>query len=243
LWPELEFDPGLKVERVMLRAGDELLLVLESDDPEVPEIEIGSDVSAVHLFQDNAVVLAGNPATRFEVLGRTFAVSAASFFQVNTSMAARMVQHVLGKLPSPAGTILDLYCGVRLFSAFLAPRCQRLVGVESSASACADFMVNLDEFNNVELYEGLAEEILPHLDLAPDAVVLDPPRAGLDRRVLDALIARKPASLIYISCDPSTLARDAGRLVKSGYRLVEAVPFDLFPQTYHIESISVFSRA
>jgi 23S rRNA (uracil1939-C5)-methyltransferase len=218
-------------------------VVLDSDDPDVPEMEIGSGVSAVHLFEDNAVVLAGNPSIRFEVLQRTFTVSAASFFQVNTAMAARMVEHVLSRLPGSCETILDLYCGAGLFSAFLAPRCKRLVGIESSPAACADFVLNLDEFNNVELYEGLAEEILPQLDVAPDAVVVDPPRAGLDRRVLEALVARRPASLVYISCDPSTLARDASTLVQGGYELVEAVPFDLFPQTYHIESISLFSRA
>ena len=73
-------------------------------------------------------------------------------------------------------------------------------------------------------------------------VILDPPRAGLDKTVIDALLALKPKTLAYVSCDPSTLARDAARLIAGGYQLKQVTPFDLFPQTYHIESISLFTR-
>jgi len=129
-----------------------------------------------------------------------------------------------------------------LFSTFLAPRCERLIGIEVSASACEDFAFNLDEFDHVELYEATAAKVLPSLQLEPDAILVDPPRAGLDRRAMDALLALGPEVLVYVSCDPSTLARDARRLVEGGYRLTRVTPFDLFPQTYHIESISLFTR-
>ncbi|MEW6092385.1 MAG: 23S rRNA (uracil(1939)-C(5))-methyltransferase RlmD, partial [Chloroflexota bacterium] len=132
--------------------------------------------------------------------------------------------------------------GVGLFSAFFAGKVRRLVGVEVSPAACEDFAANLDEFESVELYQAPAEAVLPGLDFTPDCVLLDPPRAGLDKSVLDALLVRGPERIVYVSCDPSTLARDAGRLVSGGYRLVEVTPFDLFPQTYHIESISLFER-
>jgi len=141
--------------------------------------------------------------------------------------------------------LLDLYCGVGLFSAFFASRAGRVIGVESSPSACEDFVVNLDEFENVELYEGAAEEILPAFvgrnNISTYSIV-DPPRAGLDPRILDAMQALGPRGIAYVSCDPSTLARDAKRLIAGGYRLVKVTPFDLFPQTYHIESISIFER-
>ena len=118
-----------------------------------------------------------------------------------------------------------------------------MLGVETSESACEDFAVNLDEFNNVELYEGAAEEVLPGLAGRLDSstlVIVDPPRAGIERHALDAILEIKPRMIAYVSCDPSTLARDAARLINGGYRLVEVTPFDLFPQTYHIESISIF---
>jgi 23S rRNA (uracil1939-C5)-methyltransferase len=152
---------------------------------------------------------------------------------------------VLELAPPAAGTVLDVYCGVGLFSAFLAPRSGRLIGVESSAPACEDFAANLDEFDHVELYQGAAEKILPALAGRvpnPACVLVDPPRAGVDRRVLEALVQLGPASIIYVSCDPSTLARDAARLVNQGYVLKKVTPFDLFPQTYHIECISLFER-
>ncbi len=242
-WPGLEFEPGLGLERITLRLGaqDDLLLVLES--PEPPELETEAGLSVVHLLDDEAVVMAGEESLAMEVNGRSFQVSAGAFFQVNTPVAGRMVTHLLERLPVDSRTtLLDVYCGVGLFSAFFAARVGRLVGVELSPAACADFAVNLDEFDNVELYQAPAEEVLPHLDIHPDLVLLDPPRAGLDKRVLDALLAQAPARLAYISCDPSTLARDAARLLAGGYRLVEITLFDMFPQTYHLESISIFAR-
>jgi 23S rRNA (uracil1939-C5)-methyltransferase len=116
------------------------------------------------------------------------------------------------------------------------------VGIELSPEACADFAANLDEFDHVELYQGPAEQVLPALQIKPGLVVVDPPRSGLDRAVLEALVHLAAPLLIYISCDPATLARDTRRLLEGGYLLQQVTPFDLFPQTYAIESISVFVK-
>ncbi len=250
LWPQLAFEPETNIERVSLRTGkeEEMILVLESDLPEAPELEIEAEISVAHVFEENAVVLAGNDHIVISVLGRDFRVSAASFFQVNTAMAEKMVNHLITNLPItnlPITTLLDVYCGVGLFSAFLAPKCEHLIGIESSPSACEDFSVNLDEFDHVELYEGLAEVVLPALVSRianPTYVIVDPPRAGLEKRVVDGILKLNPQIIAYVSCDPSTLARDAARLIHGGYRLKEVTPFDLFPQTYHIESISLFEK-
>lgn len=241
LWPTLDFEPGTPLNRISLRAGDDVMLLLESDTLETPELELESGISVVHLVEDDPVILAGDDYIVIEVLDRPFKVSAASFFQVNTPMAAKMVEHLLQVLPlAPTATVLDVYCGVGLFSAFLAPHVNKVIGIEAAPSSCEDFAVNLDEFDNVELYEAPAEQVLPHLKKFADIVLLDPPRAGLGRDVIDALIARKPETIAYVSCDPATLARDAARLIAGGYKLKQVTPFDLFPQTYHIESISIF---
>lgn len=245
LWHQLEFESGTNVERVSLRAGvdDDLMLILESETPEPPELEIEAGISVTHVYEGNTVVLAGSDHILMRVLDRDFKVSAASFFQVNTLMAEKMVQHLFTCLPVSVSTVLlDVYCGVGLFSAFLAPKCGRVIGIEASESSCEDFAVNLDEFDNVELYEGEAEAVIPHLDVKPDIVLVDPPRAGLDKAVVDGILKLTPGLIAYISCDPSTLARDAARLITGGYKLKEVTPFDLFPQTYHIESISIFER-
>jgi 23S rRNA (uracil1939-C5)-methyltransferase len=244
-WSQLEFEPETDIDRVSLRAGmdDDLLMVLESESPEPPELEIEAGISIAHVYEENTVVIAGNDHITTRVLDRDFKVSAASFFQVNTAMAEKMVQHLLARLSvSSSTTLLDVYCGVGLFSSFFAPKCGRVIGIESSESSCEDFAVNLDEFDNVEIYEGFAEEILQYLEIQPDIVLVDPPRAGLDKQVIDGIFNLKPQTIAYVSCDPSTLARDAARLINAGYQLKEVTPFDLFPQTYHIESISIFER-
>jgi len=245
LWPQLEFGPGTDIARVSLRTGkeEELMLILESDSAESPELEIEAEISVVHVFEDNAVVIAGNDHIVIPVLGRDFRVFATSFFQVNTAMVEKMFQHLLTFLPvSLSTTLVDVYCGVGLFSAFLASKCERVIGIESSPSACEDFSFNLDEFDNIELYEGLAEEVIPYLEAKPDIVLVDPPRAGLEKRVVDGILKLSPQVIAYVSCDPSTLARDSKRLIEGGYKLKQVTPFDLFPQTYHIESISLFER-
>ena len=246
LWPMLDMEPVPELQRIILRQGanEDVLLVLEGEDVQAPEFTVDLPLSAVYIGPGGSIVLAGDDGTVIDVAGRPFQVSAGSFFQVNTQMAEAMVQYLLDHLPPlPDAVLMDVYCGAGLFSAFCAGRVKRLIGIELSPSACVDFAANLDAFDNVELYEGPAEEVLPALDVNPDIVIVDPPRAGLDRRVLNAILDKKPAWLFYISCDPATLARDARRLLSGGYDLESVTPFDLFPQTYHIESISIFHLA
>lgn len=244
LWPQLEFEPETGIERVSIRAGmdDELMLALESDSPDAPEFEIEAGISVAHVFDKHAVVIAGEDHIMMKILDREFRVSAPSFFQVNTKMAEKMIQHLLDKLPVSQSIILDVYCGVGSFSAFLAPKCKQLIGIESSESACEDFAINLDEFDHIELYEDFAENVLPTLKIKPDIILVDPPRAGVEKEALDAIVKLNPKTIAYVSCDPSTLARDAARLINNGYKLSDVAPFDLFPQTYHIESISIFEK-
>lgn len=246
---DLQFESRMNLERVSLRSGadDDLMLILESETVETPELEIEADISVVHMYEEHPVVIAGSDSLTIQVLGKDFHVSAPSFFQVNTPMAEKIVQHLQFQLPNPDPqfTLIDLYCGVGLFSKFFADKYAKVIGIEESPSACEDFAINLDEFDNVELYEGAAEEILPALTpqlMQPIHMIVDPPRAGIDKHALDAILQITPQVIAYVSCDPSTLARDAARLIKGGYTLQHVTPFDLFPQTYHIESISIFTR-
>lgn len=250
VWPLLDFEAMPEIERLSLRlgAGNDVQLALVSDDPQPPELQIEDlSISILHLCQEDALVLAGSPEVVIEVLGRPFVVSAGSFFQVNTPMAGELVRHIMVLLERHNAlgqdkTLIDVYCGVGLFSAFIAPRVGHLIGIEASPSAAQDFVRNLDEFDHVALYEAPAEVVLPDLEEQPSAVLVDPPREGLDRRAMDGLIRLSPPLLVYVSCDPATLARDAKRLVAAGYHLEQVTPFDLFPQTYHIESVSCWTR-
>jgi len=239
-WPQLDFEPDTTIERVSLRRGsdDELMMVLESSDPVAPEMSIEElPISVVHLSPLGPLTLAGSSEIVIEVFGRPFVVSAGSFFQVNTRMAERIVKHLLENLPlTSESSILELYSGAGLFSAFLAPKVKQLAAVESASEATQDFETNLDEFDNVELYEAPVEDVLPYLEIQPDIVLADPPRAGLGRKVVEALLKIGAPTIAYVSCDPSTLARDLKGLSEGGYRLLKVTPFDMFPHTYHIET-------
>lgn len=244
VWPQLDIDPKAGIERLAIRLGDDddVLVILESREIQPPEVVLEElPISAVHHSPAGILVIAGSDHIHISILGRSFRVSATSFFQVNTYMAEKMVQHLLDTLPA-GGTLLDVYCGVGFFSAFLASQAERLIGIESSPEACQDFTHNLDEFDNVELYEAPAEDVLPQLSLHPQVILVDPPRVGMDRHALDAIASLRPVMLAYVSCDPATLGRDAQKLSKAGFQLTQISLFDVFPQSYHIESISIWVR-
>ncbi len=248
LWPQIELGPETESVRLGIRIDtqDDLMLIIEGEDPTPPEFSVDIPISAVYTPPSaNLTVMAGADHLIYEIIGQPFQVSARSFFQVNTAMAEKMVQHLLALLPNkPIKNLVELFAGVGLFSAFLASRVATLTAIESSGAACHDFAINLDQFENVALYQANVEAVLPTLTITdpPEMVVLDPPRAGLAPEGHDALMAMQPERMIYISCDPSTLARDARKIVKNGYQLLSVTPFDLFPQTHHIETISLFQR-
>ena len=245
LWPMLELDPEAGIQRVSIRCGsdEELLVGLESNHPQPPEFEVDFPVSVVFLGVDDTLLLSGDDYSLMQVLGRTFRVSAASFFQVNLPQAKAMVEQVLASIKiNEKSLIVDAYCGAGLFSAFLAPKVKDLIGIELSESSCNDYAANLDEFDNVALYVGAVEEVLPSLKIKPDVILLDPPRAGLEPEALAGVIEASPTQIIYVSCDPATLARDIQKLMANGYELASVTPFDVFPQTYHVETIACLEK-
>lgn len=169
-----------------------------------------------------------------------------AFFQANTAIAGLLVAAVLDALTLRGGEhVLDLYCGVGLFTVPIAQRAAQVTGVEANPQAAADAERNL-------LAAGAAGRILiddagaalrsPQIAGQPwDTVLLDPPRTGVDTSALTALAALHSPRLIYVSCEPSTLARDLRLLVDSGYTLQWAQPFDMFPQTRHVETLAVLT--
>jgi 23S rRNA (uracil1939-C5)-methyltransferase len=246
LWPQLDLGPESGVYRLGIRQDsfDDIMLILEGEDSTPPEFSEDIPVSAVYTPPDaRLTVLAGDDLLVFTLLEHQFQVSARSFFQVNTVMAEKMIVHLLENLNLTENThAIELYAGVGAFSAFIAPRVGQLTAIENSGSACHDFAINLDEFDNISLYEAQAEDVLPALDTPVDLLIMDPPRSGLAPAVHDALGNLQPKQIAYISCDPATLARDVKRILSHGYQLQSVTPFDLFPHTAHIESIVLLSN-
>ncbi|MBN1679417.1 MAG: class I SAM-dependent RNA methyltransferase [Anaerolineae bacterium] len=246
LFAELNFEDVPEVNRARLQTGSDgdRMVILSTTDDLPPELLVDLPVSVNFLLSDNEPVnLIGASHVNYHVHGRRFRVTAGGFFQVNLPQAETLVDLVLERLDLRGDeTVLDLYAGVGLFTAFIAERASLVTSIESYPPAVTDADVNLADFDDIDLIEGTVEGVLPELEGPYDAAVLDPPRTGLDRRALDALIDHAPPRIVYVSCEPSTLARDAKRLAAKGYRLVDVQPVDMFPQTFHIECVAHFTR-
>ncbi len=178
------------------------------------------------------------------LLENEYRISAPSFFQVNTAQAEKMIELVIGGLEIDESSIVaDLYCGAGTFTLPLAERADFVYAVESAASSVRDLRRNMEGIEGeIEVIGGDSARELPTLgDL--DALVVDPPRAGLGKGVPESIAASRAKRVAYVSCDPATWARDIARFAHVGYELERATPVDLFPQTYHIETISILRRS
>jgi 23S rRNA (uracil1939-C5)-methyltransferase len=173
-----------------------------------------------------------------------FRVDATAFFQVS-GLAAGILTRLVMEAAALTGSerVLDLYCGVGTFTVPLAGRAREVVGIEANAAAATDAVHNLrsNGCTTARVDQAQVEQVLPALAMEGpwDLVVLDPPRQGCSGRLLDAISGMAVSRVIYVSCDPSTLARDLGTLVRSGYRCRTVQPVDLFPQTFHVESVAL----
>lgn len=241
---DLDRIPGLK--KIQIRKGiqNDLLVIFESDNfVELPSLELDVPISVIHLSKAGKIVMAGEDHLIYQVKDQYFHVSAESFFQVNEIQAVKMVDTVQHYLQTGGEILLELYCGVGLFTRFLADSYKEIYAVEEAPSSCDDFAINLDEFDHINLYMGSVKEIIPHLEVKPNAILVDPPRAGLDPDTLETLLRFNATTIVYVSCDISTLARDLHKLIDGGYQLKELTPIDMFPQTYHIESVVLLEKS
>lgn len=240
---EMELPPlvSLKV-KVGVRTGQQLL-ILETAGKETPELSTELPISCVLIPPSGPpVVMAGNDFIQEEVAGKLFRISAMSFFQANTPQAEKMVELVEEFLAPEGGeTLLDGYCGVGLFGLALAEKVAKVIGVEENPFAVNDALLNAEAqgVTNAVFIQDRMERALKQLKEKVDLAVVDPPRTGMEREALEGLLRLKPRKIAYVSCDPATLARDLAFLAKGGYELEKVQPVDMFPQTFHIESISL----
>lgn len=188
-------------------------------------------------------VKSGQKFYRETLLGHRFRVSSPAFFQVNSAQAETLVRHAIARATAVRPqTVVDAYGGVGTFAAILAQTVPEVVTIEFSAAAGDDAEVNLRDLPNVRRVVGTVEDQLPKISPAPDVVMVDPPRAGLERSVIETLIATDLRRIVYVSCEPTTLARDLRLLVDGGYELTEVQPVDMFPHTQHIECVTTLDR-
>ena len=245
LLQDIDLDlPGLR--KITLRVGvdGELLACLEVENAEPPELGVDFPVSVAIVLPDrNAASLIGEPYLMQEVKGHHFRVSPGCFFQPSPAAAELLIDVLLSYAElNGTETVLEAYSGIGMLTAFLSPKAREVIAVEVNDDAAADFIANLDYAENVSLYHGLLEEILPALNLKPDLMVVNPGRGGLANPIVSNIQAKKPRRFLYVSSDVATLARDAKALSAAGYRLLEVQPIDMMPQTYRVDTVSLWVR-
>lgn len=255
---------GLTFERIALRASKrtrDLEVALWTAPGPFPRAQVSKVLSDAVKVTSIVRVLSKGPSKARRVTGverlsgkgcweeriadGTMALSAPSFFQVNTVGAERLVELVLeGLSPTDQDEAMDLYCGAGTFTLPLARSCGFVSAVESYGPAVRDLRRNLERsgLDNVDAVGGDAGREFPDTDA--DVIVVDPPRAGLAQEVVDQLSQQPARAIAYVSCDPATLARDLARFEDAGaFEPMRVTPVDLFPQTFHVETVTILRRA
>ena len=213
---------------------------------ELPDItSIQQNIQTYHnnvVLGRDTKILYGKRAIKDKISDLTFNISARSFFQVNTVQAEKLYQTALEFADLKGNEIvIDAYCGTGTITLFLARHARKVYGIEIVSSAIADAKLNtrINNIRNVEFIIGDASVMLPKIGVRPDVIVLDPPRAGCDAKLLKSISKFKPSKIVYVSCNPATLARDLNILESSEYKTKVIQPVDMFPFTSHVESVTL----
>ncbi|EIT84103.1 putative RNA methyltransferase [Fictibacillus macauensis ZFHKF-1] len=253
------------IRHIIARYGkttEELMIVLVTKGKELPHAKkIIADLQAALpklksivqninskktnvIFGDETNVLWGNEYIYDNIGDIRFAISARSFYQINPDQTKVLYEKALqyAKLTG-SETVIDAYCGIGTISLFLAQQAKQVYGVEIVPEAIEDARRNaeLNNITNAQFAVGASEDILPQWKkqgITPDVIVVDPPRKGCDDALLQTIIEMKPQRVVYVSCNPATLARDLRVLEDGGFKTVEVQPVDMFPQTTHVECVA-----
>ena len=198
------------------------------------------------IFGEETRCVAGQPYLREEFAGLEFQLGSETFFQVNTEAAEALLNVIVEQLALSGDEVLvDAYCGIGTFTLPLAQQVRQVIGLEVQATSVEQAQMNAQHngITNVTFQAGAVETLLPQLGITPDIVLLDPPRKGCDRAVIETLLHTLPKRIVYVSCKPATLARDLKLLCQTGgYQLTHIQPADFFPQTSHVECAAFLVR-
>ncbi|TCS95110.1 23S rRNA (uracil(1939)-C(5))-methyltransferase RlmD [Hazenella coriacea] len=226
----------------------ELVAKIRKSLPQVTSIIYNLNPEKTSLiFGEETRVLWGKEKIEEQLGDIRYLLSARAFFQLNPVQTEKLYDQVKQAAQLSGNEIVvDAYCGVGTIGLWLADQAKRVIGMDIIPEAVADAKENalLNEYQHVEYVLGKAEKLLPQWleeGLKPDVIVVDPPRVGLEPALIQALLQVKVKRFIYVSCNPSTLAKDSRQLIQGGYQLEKIVPLDMFPQTAHVESVSTFT--
>ena len=228
----------------------ELASVLKENIPgfKTLVVNVNTQKTNVILGKEN-IVAYGDGMIRDYIGELVFEISPLSFFQVNPLQTEVLYNKALEYANlGENDTVFDIYCGIGTISLFLAQKAKKVYGIEIVEDAIKDAKRNakINNMDNVEFYVGKAEEVVPKMykeGKRANVVDVDPPRKGCDEKVLDTIISMQPDRVVYVSCNPSTLARDLAYLNERGYKCHEIQPVDMFPHSVHVENVAWLSKA
>jgi len=248
LFEELDLDYE-RAKRMTLQRGTDgqMMIIFEIDEEEEPDLTTDLAVSVNLILPDNEPInLIGDAYSTFHIGGRDFRVTAGGYIRPNIGQIEFLMIEVMKRLKlTGKERVLDLYAGVGIYSAFIAPRAELVTLVDSYPPAVTDADVNLMDFDNIDVIEGQVEQVLEDMldeEAEYDIALVDPPTSGLDKDVVKYLKQMGIKRVVYVSGDPASLARDSKLLISAGYPLVDIQPMDLSPQTYYIDSVALFER-
>ena len=210
-------------------------------------VNVNREKTNVILGNENRIVY-GDGKINDYIGNLVFEISPLSFFQVNPVQTEVLYNKALEYANlGENDTVFDIYCGIGTISLFLAQKAKKVYGIEIVDEAIKDAKRNaaLNKLDNVEFYVGKAEEVVPKMykqGKRANVVVVDPPRKGCDEKVLDTFVSMEPDRVVYVSCNPSTLARDLNYLNERGYKCKEVQPVDMFPHSVHIENVALIVK-
>ncbi len=228
---------------------NELASVLKENIPgfKTLVVNVNREKTNVILGNENRIIY-GDGKINDNIGDLVFEISPLSFFQVNPVQTEVLYNKALEYANlGENDTVFDIYCGIGTISLFLAQKAKKVYGIEIVEEAIKDAKRNaeINKLDNVEFYVGKAEEVVPKMykqGKRANVVVVDPPRKGCDEKVLDTIISMQPDRVVYVSCNPSTLARDLNYLDERGYKCLEVQPVDMFPHSVHIENVALIVK-
>lgn len=228
------------INQIVIRVTlNQIMLVFYGGKGVKVDIKQFEEVDTIVIINDKQNVLKGNGYIEDNINGVKYVISPTSFFQVNTNGMINLYNKVLEYAELKGNEdLVDLYCGTGTIGIYLSKYCGKVFGVEINKEAIKDALVNkqLNNIDNIDFQAGDVKDVLKKNKFIPDIIVVDPPRAGLDKNVIDEIFSLSPKKLIYVSCDVVTLARDLN-LLSDKFDIIECTPVDMFPNTYHVENV------
>ena len=222
--------------------GQIMLTIYLHDSKEINKIEqiLSSKVKSLNIYIENKLYKTiGKSNIIAKLQDFNFLISSEAFFQVNLNQTVKLYNKVLEYTQlKPNDLVLDLYCGTGTIGIFLSPNCNKVLGIEINSEAVRNANENkkLNNISNIDFMVGDTKDLIKKVNFKPNVIVVDPPRSGLDESVIKDIIKLNPERLVYVSCDPMTLARDLS-LLNEKYEILEVTPVDMFPNTNHVENV------